>query len=126
MEDLLETSGFKEDSEEASGLSEELDDITDEPIGMGIWRSLCNSLTKSIDLTLIRRKRSQTNESSSLDPERNPSSQDMKGTTKGVLAKIMQLYDLSYGYLRVGGNSCHTLLGPLCLMYKTQNSKETL
>ena len=89
----METSGFKEDSEEASGLSEELNDITDEPIGMGIWRSLCNSLTKSIDLTLIRRKRSQTNESSSLDPERNPSSQDMKGTTKGVLAKITQLYD---------------------------------
>ena len=93
MEDLLETSGFKEDSEEASGLSEELDDMTDELIGMGIWRSLCNSLTRSIDLTLIRRKRSQTNESNSLDPERNPSSQDMKGTTKGVLAKITQLYD---------------------------------
>ena len=93
MENLLEASGFKEDSEEASGLSEDLDDITDEPIGMEIWRSLCNSLTRSIDLTLVRSKRFQTNESNPLDPEGNPSSQDMKSTTKRVLARITQLYD---------------------------------
>ena len=72
MENLLEASGFMEDSDEASGLSEDPDNFTGKLTGMEVWRSFCNSLTKSIDITLVRRKRSQANESNPLDSEVNP------------------------------------------------------
>ena len=87
MENLLETSGFREDNLEASGLSEN-SETADEPIGMGIWRSLCNSLTRSIDLTLVRKRRSQTNESDSSAPVG-----DHFPLGKKITAKITQLYD---------------------------------
>ena len=72
------------------------------------WESgvLCNSLTRSIDLTLVRSKRSQTNESNPLDPEENPPFQDMKSTTKKVLAKITQLYDQASRKFYTPMNEC--------------------
>ena len=93
MENLLEASGFMEDRDEASGLSEDYNKFTSKLTGMEVWKSFCDSLTKTIDITLVRSKRSQTNESNPLDPEENPPFQDMKSTTRKVIAKITQLYD---------------------------------
>ena len=103
MENLLEASGFMEDRDEASGLSEDYNEFTSKLTGMEVWRSFCNSLTKSIDITLVRRKRSQTNESNPLDSEANPPFQNMK---KKVIAKKTQLYDQASSKFYTPMNEC--------------------
>ena len=99
IENLLEASGFINEDDGPSGLSEEEEEVQNEPIGMGIWRSLCNSFTKSIDITLERQKRSEENKSNESEPQEQdqeqeqPEPQDDKPASKGVIAKISQLYD---------------------------------
>ena len=46
MGELLETADL---TEESSGLAIDTDYQADEPINMEVWRSLCDSLTRSVD-----------------------------------------------------------------------------
>ena len=71
MENLLAASGFMND--QGSGLSEEYDEFTSQLTGLEAFASLCDSLTRTINITLKpRSKRSQANESDPLDSEEYP------------------------------------------------------
>ena len=73
MEDLLAASGFM--NEQGSGLAQEYDESISQLTELEAFASLCNSLTRSINITLKpRSKRSQANESDSLDSEEYPPS----------------------------------------------------
>ena len=73
MENLLEASGFMEDKDGASGLSEDYDKFTSQLTELEAFARFCDSLTKTIDITLKpRSKRSQANESDPLDSEVYP------------------------------------------------------
>ena len=85
---LLEASELMDENLDGSGLSREMEDAIEEPRGLGVWRSLCNSLAQSIDLTLIRRRRN-SNESLQVTED-----QDIAKNRKGgVIAKVAQIYD---------------------------------
>ena len=101
MENLLEASGFMEDRDEASGLSEDYNEFTSKLTGMEAWKSFCDSLTKTIDITLKpRSKRSQANESDSLDSEEYPP------FLNTIAAKVTQVYNQATSSFYMPMNKC--------------------
>ena len=91
MENLLTASGFIDN--EGSGLSEEPDEFTNHLTNLEAFASLCDIITKSINITLKpRRKRSQTiqtNESESLDSE------EYTPILSSIKTQITQVYSLA-------------------------------
>ena len=91
MENLLTASGFI--NNEGSGLSEEPDKFTNHLTNLEAFASLCDIITKSINITLKpRRKRSQTiqtNESESLDSE------EYTPILSSIKTQITQVYSLA-------------------------------
>ena len=99
MEDLLAASGFM--NEQGSGLAQEYDESTSQLTGLEAFASLCNSLTRSINITLKpRSKRSQANESDSLDSEEYPP------FLKTIAAKVTQVYNQATSSFYTPMNEC--------------------
>ena len=104
MENLLEASGFMEDKDGASGLSEDYDEFTSQLTGLEAFARFCDSLTKTIDITLKpRSKRSQANESNSLDSEVYP---PFRNIGKKIVAKITQIYNQATSTFYTPMNEC--------------------
>ena len=83
LESLLEDS---EPNEESSGLS--MEPIND-PMDLEAWRMLCNSFTRSIDISLDRKKRSEDSNASSI-LENTPTE---KTKEHGIAKKVSQIYN---------------------------------
>ena len=83
LESLLEES---EPNEESSGLS--IEPIND-PMDLEAWRMLCNSFTRSIDISLDRKKRSENSNASAI-LENTPTE---KTKEHGIAKKVSQIYN---------------------------------
>merc|ERR1712115_595323 len=97
MENLLTAAGFIND--EGSGLSEEPDKFTNHGTNLEAFASLCDIITKSLNITLKpRRKRSQTmpaNGSESLDNEEYLDTEECTPILSSIKTQITQVYNLA-------------------------------
>merc|ERR1711895_63289 len=95
MESLLKTAGFI--SSEGSGLTEESDELTNLPPSLEAFASLCDIITKSLNITLKpRQKRSQPtsiNVSKAPDNEEPPDTEKPSSILDSLPPPITQVFD---------------------------------
>merc|ERR1712177_41623 len=95
MENLLNTAGFI--SSEGSGLSDESDELTNLPPSLEAFASLCDIITKSLNITLKpRQKRSQPtsiNVSELLDTEEPSDTEKPSSFLDSLPTQITQVFD---------------------------------
>merc|ERR1711989_56071 len=95
MENLLKTAGFI--SSEGSGLSEEPGELTNHQSSLEAFASLCDIITKSLNITLKpRQKRSQStsiNVSEALDIEEPSDTEKPTSILDSLPTQITQVFD---------------------------------
>merc|ERR1712115_700600 len=95
MESLLKTAGFI--SSEGSGLTDESDELTNLPPSLEAFASLCDIITKSLNITLKpRQKRSQPtsiNVSEALDIEEPSDTEKPSSILDSFPTQITQVFD---------------------------------
>merc|ERR1712115_293221 len=110
MENLLNTAGFIKS--EGSGLTDETDELTNLPPSLEAFASLCDIITKSLNITLKpRQKRSQTasiNVSKAPDNEEPPDTEKPSSILDLLPPPITQVFDKASDTYYVPMGKCVT------------------